>query len=227
MKEKSCRDEREKPMQNGRIFSEFCKPQGCFTAEQYYNGMRRYAQVALVMGMDASFRDCHSRFLAYHSLGGKYSDLAGEFLFNEAGDNCARAKIEHLERNPGMKFTATPKIGDIRYMWPGVIEIPHIGTGEKLTIANSGVPDDMDVTLIAAFAIGINELDSEWSLENFAENNQYAWALRRAARFIVIAGELDIDCYEAISDPEFDKWFKRDYCYTEGSAILQDALDNF
>ncbi|MFV0485012.1 MAG: hypothetical protein ACK5MU_02155 [Candidatus Saccharimonadales bacterium] len=213
-------------MENGKILTKFIRPQGPFTAEQFYNGMRRYAQVAYIMGMDTSFRDCHSLFMADYSPDCKYYELAGEFVFNEEGANCAAAKINHLIDNPDMKCTVTPQMGDIRYMWPGAIRIPHIGMGGELIIANSGVPDDMDVTLIAAFAIGLNELDIEWSLEHFSDNNQYAWALRKAARFIVIFEAIDTVCL-GIEDPGYDKWIGEGYEIEEYSDILKAAYADF
>lgn len=215
-------------MNKGKIYSTLLAlPQNAvFTEDQYFSGIRRYAQVALVLGMDADFRGCHSRFLANYSESGINYGIVGEFELNKAGNNRAAEKITHMHNNPEHNLVASPGIGDIRYEWPGVIRLPH-STGAELILANSGVPDYMDVLLIAAFAIGVNEIDPSWSLENFDENNQYAWSLRQAARLILIADELNFDYHTIIDITGFDAWLDNKAPYARYTGILEDALENF
>lgn len=215
-------------MNNGKIYSEFLTlpRDAAFTEDQYFNGIRHYAQVALVLGMDAGYRSCHSRFLVNYTENGIDYGAVGEFVFNGAGDNRASEKIAHMHDNPEHNLVASPGIGDIRYEWPGVIRIPH-STGAELILTNSGVPDYMDVLLIAAFAIGANEIDPDWSLKHFDTNNQYAWALRQAARFIIMAGELNLDYHAIIDDAGFDAWMDKETPCVPLAGILKDTLENF
>jgi hypothetical protein len=189
------------------------EPNNLLSKQAFYNGILRYAQVSIIMGMSADFRGCHSRFLVDYSSHSSLTQYhkSAEFIFNHAGDNLAAEKIDYLIAHPDIPFTTTPNIGETREVWPGAIRIPYLSTDDHITdeeiiLSNSGVPDDMDVILVAAFAKGINEIDPRFSLDNFHENNQYAWGFKRAKRFIFLATELDAVFLDVVEDSDWKDW---------------------
>lgn len=180
----------------GKIHLGAFYPNDFFTQNCFYSGVMRYAEAAIMLGMDDNFRDCHSLFMVDYTYDGEKYGLAADFVFNEAGENSAAAKIDFLIDNPSLRLIASPRVEQIKYAWPGAIRIPRVCQESKneteLIIANSGVPEDMDILLVAAFTLGLNEVSTAWSLENFYTNNQYAWALRRAIRLHDLAAQVGI-----------------------------------
>lgn len=213
----------------GKIHLGALYPNNHFTKNCFYNGVLRYVEAAIMLGMDDSFRDCHSMFMVDYSYDGKKYGLAAEFVFNEAGENSAAAKIDFLIDNPSLRLIASPRVEQVKYAWPGAIRIPFISQDSngktELIIANSGVPEDMDIILIAAFALGLNEINAAWSLENFYTNNQYAWALRRTTRLLVIARELEASWGQVVEGDAMLEWVKSGGTPRTLSPILQAMLD--
>lgn len=168
-------------------------------------GIYCYAAAANVLGLDA--RD-HSRFLIDRVLSRRKQEYqkAAEFSWNESGENMAAEKIDYLIAHPELRLIADTGIGETRTMWPGAIRVPFFTGINKISpeiiIANSGVPAYLDVVLVAAFALGINAVDSRWGLDNFQLNRQYTLALRQAAHLYLLYHDSDMVVNEPIVEGE-------------------------
>ena len=204
-------------MEKLSIFNVDFDPEGPLPRPAFCNGIRRYAQVASLLGLNSP--NYHSKFIVICNSRAKSWLNTGGFILNRTDKNRAVQKAQYLINHPDLYLIPETQRGETRDEWPGAIRIFYqkIATSEvqlhkpenTLIIANSGVPAFIDIMLIAAFTIGISEINPKWSLVTFYCDTQYATALRLAARHIILAAGSNTSYSSGIENTHWQTWHKR------------------
>ena len=220
---------------SGSIKDVYHNRESSLSQSALYNGIYRYTQVALVQGLGDAHR---SHFLIggitpAHTLPHAW-ETAGQFVWNETPQLLASRKVYFLLHHPEIALIPETNIGATREEQPAAIRLPLIDIrnpsehepGFWLILASSstGILTFADIMLIAAFAIGVNEVAPAWDLTPFNTDEQYAWALKSAARFIVFAEQLNANYKSSIQDDSWHDWMDKAREPFYPSDIMQQAF---
>jgi len=167
------------------------EPHSYLSTDAFNNGILRYTQVMIASGLAQPF---HGHCVISQLTNRQWSPTA-QFVWNKAD-----ATPAHITRHPDLRQT--------REEQPNAVRVSFTDSDRALTIAHSSVYAFQDILLIAAFYIGISEIENTISIYQFTDNDQHNNALQLAATLINLAKHLNANYSSCIEDENWQAWYK-------------------